>query len=270
MFFEFYKYPHHYLHAPAKIRLVMLRRVLRALSIWIGSYYETLAYWVKIMRNFEWLIVLGLWLLLVTTPTSADEQSQSGLTVGSFSTGSLSGWKTKEFKGQTQYKVAKLDGSQVLKADSNAAASGLFYEQRIDLEKTPIMNWRWRIENRLGAIDEQTKSGDDFAARVYVVKSGGLVFWNTKAINYVWSSTSPKDKTWPNPFAGDHATMVAVRSSSDNIGTWYTEKRNIRADFKKLTGEDVLYIDAVAIMTDTDNAKGKATAYYGDIYFTSE
>jgi len=26
--------------------------------------------------------------------------------------------------------------------------------------------------------------------------------------------------------------------------------------------------DGVAIMTDTDNAQGKASAYFGDIYFT--
>ncbi len=214
--------------------------------------------------------LLGLCLSILAANAIAEEQPSTKLPVGSFSAGSLAGWKTKEFKGKTEYQISKLEGFQVLKADSNAAASGLFHEQRIDLQKTPVMNWRWRIENRLGNIDEQSKSGDDFAARVYVVVSGGLVFWNTKAINYVWASTSPKDKTWPNPFAGDHAVMVAVRSSSDSTGTWYTEKRNIHDDFKKLTGEDMPYIDAVAIMTDTDNAKGKATAYYGDIYFTAE
>ncbi len=220
--------------------------------------------------HYKNLSLLSVCLLIVAASVLADEQAISKLPIGSFSTDSLTGWKTKEFKGQTQYQITKLDGSQVLKADSNAAASGLFYEQRIDLQKTPVMNWRWRIENRLGNIDEQTKLGDDFAARVYVVVSGGLIFWNTKAINYVWASTSAKNKIWPNPFAGDHAMMVAVRSSLDKTGTWFTEKRNIRADFKQLTGEDMQYIDAVAVMTDTDNAKGKATAYYGDIYFTAE
>lgn len=220
--------------------------------------------------HYKNLCLLGLCWLIVASAAIADEQALSKLPIGSFSTGSLTGWKTKKFKGQTQYQLTKFDGSQVLRADSNASASGLFYEQRIDLEKTPFMNWRWRIENRLANLDEQIKLGDDFAARVYVVVSGGLIFWNTKAINYVWASTSPKDKAWPNPFAGDHAMMVAVRSSSDKTETWYTEKRNVRADFKQLTGEDMSYIDAVAIMTDTDNAKGKATAYYGDIYFTAE
>jgi Protein of unknown function (DUF3047) len=223
-----------------------------------------------LVESSNYLKILGLWLLISITPGMADGRPSDKLSVGNFSAGSLTGWKTKEFKGQTQYQITKIDDVQALKADSNAAASGLFFEQRIDLQKTPVMNWRWRIENRLGNIDEQSKSGDDFAARVYVVVSGGLVFWNTKAINYVWASTSPKDKMWPNPFAGDHAMMVAVRSSTDKAGTWYTEKRNIRTDFKQLMGEDISYIDAVAIMTDTDNAKGKATAYYGDIYFTAE
>ena len=64
--------------------------------------------------------------------------------------------------------------------------------------------------------------------------------------------------------------MLALRSSGDQTSTWYTEKRNILADLKQLFGEDIHTIDAVAIMTDTDNAKGKATAYYGDIYFTKD
>jgi hypothetical protein len=130
------------------------------------------------------------------------------------------------------------------------------------------MNWRWRIENHLGAVNEQAKSGDDYAARVYVVVSGGLAFWRTRAINYVWASASPKGKIWPNAFAGDHAMMITLRSSSDQTGVWYIEKRNILVDLKQQFGEDMGYIDAVAIMTDTDNAHGKVTAYYGDIYFS--
>ncbi|MDZ4154108.1 DUF3047 domain-containing protein, partial [Methylicorpusculum sp.] len=33
-------------------------------------------------------------------------------------------------------------------------------------------------------------------------------------------------------------------------------------------GEDIRYIDAVAIMSDSDDSQGKVTAYYGDIYFS--
>ncbi|MFA5922248.1 MAG: DUF3047 domain-containing protein [Methylococcaceae bacterium] len=206
-------------------------------------------------------------LMLLSVAIRAEETSEK-LMIGSFSSGSLDHWESKGFKGQTKYQLIDFAGARVLKAESANSASGLFKEQRIDLQKTPTMNWRWRIENRLGNINEQVKSGDDYAARVYVIVGGGLTFWRTKAINYVWASTSPKGKIWPNAFAGDHAMMIALRSSGDQTGTWYTEKRNILADLKQQFNEELRYIDAVAIMTDTDNAQGKVTAYYGDIYFS--
>jgi hypothetical protein len=62
--------------------------------------------------------------------------------------------------------------------------------------------------------------------------------------------------------------MIALRASNDQTGNWYTEKRNVCADLKQQFGEKIRYIDAVALMTDTDNAHGKVTAYYGDIYFS--
>ena len=193
------------------------------------------------------------------------------LMIGSFSSGSLDHWESKEFKGQTNYQLVDLAGTRVLKAESASSASGLFKEQRIDLQKTPVMSWRWHIKNRLGNnINEQTKAGDDYAARVYVVISGGLAFWESKAINYVWSSTSPVGKVWPNAYAGDKGKMmmIALRSSTDKTDTWYSEKRNILTDLKQQFGEEIRYIDAVAIMTDTDDSLGKTTAYYGDIYFS--
>ena len=208
-------------------------------------------------------------LLLLSTAIRAEETSEK-LMIGYFTSGSLEHWKAQEFKGKTHYQLADLAGIRVLRADSADSASGLFKKQPIDLQKTPIMNWRWRIENRLDTINEQVKSGDDYAARIYVVVSGGLAFWRTLAINYVWASASPKDEIWPNAFAGDHVMMIALRSSGDQIGVWYTEKRNILTDLKQQFGEDIAYIDAVAIMTDTDNTHGKVTAYYGDIFFSNQ
>lgn len=209
-------------------------------------------------------------LLLLFSSNFVYAETPNTIFVGAFSTGQIEDWQHKEFKGKTSYKIIQLDNKKVLQAESNASGSGLFKEQRIDLHKTPYLNWTWRIENRLGILNEQEKSGDDYAARVYIVISGGLLFWNTRAINYVWSANMAKGKIWPNAFAGDNAMMISIRSTEDPKGTWFTEKRNVQNDLKQVYAKDYQYIDAIAIMTDTDNAKGRAKAYYGDIYFSQK
>ena len=196
--------------------------------------------------------------------------AESTVLLGEFSKNRLDGWEQKSFKGETRYQLQTLDGVVVLKADSNATGSGLFKEQRVDLEKTPFLNWSWRIGNRLPGLNEQSKAGDDYAARLYVVVKGGLAFWQTRAINYVWASNSPKDSIWPNAFAGDHAMMLAVRGTEAAVNVWQSEKRNVRADLQKLLREDVRYIDAVALMTDTDNSGAQVSAFYGDIWFSKD
>ena len=190
--------------------------------------------------------------------------------MGDFSSGKLNHWGEKEFDGITHYEIVSLDDKLVLKAESHSSASGLFKEQRIDLRKTPYLNWRWRIENRLPVADEKSKSGDDYSARVYVIVRGGWAFWKTKAINYVWARNTENGDVWPNAYAGKSAMMIAIRSSKDKTKTWQHEKRNILEDLKLYFGGNIDYIDAVAIMTDTDNAKGDAIAYYGDIYFSEK
>ena len=215
-----------------------------------------------IMKQWLLILVLALFSNLVT----AAESDQ--VVIGEFSSGKLDGWETKVFENRTRYQLTQLDNTQVLRADSQTSASGLVRKIRIDLQKYPFLNWRWRIENRLGKLDEQSKSGDDYAARVYVIVDGGLFFWNTKAINYVWANRSPKGHVWPNAFGGRNAMMMALRSGEDRTDAWYVEKRNILQDFNKLFGKEIRYIDAVALMTDTDNSKGEVTSFYGDIYFS--
>jgi len=207
-------------------------------------------------------------LIAFVSPAMADT---TNLTLGEFSKGSLSGWEEEEFEGKTQYSFVfdKQTKKQVLKAESNQGASGLFREVRIDLNKTPYLNWSWKTSSHFPNINENKKSGDDFVARIYVVVDGGFFFWKTIALNYVWSSTHQKDEKWDNPFTSN-ATMYAVESGHSNLGQWQYYKRNIRNDLESIVGKDTQYIDAIAIMTDTDNAGLSAITYFGDISFSSE
>lgn len=190
--------------------------------------------------------------------------------IARFSQGNLNGWQSRTFSGVTYYKLVNEDGRTVLRADSSAAASGLYREVNVDLGKTPILNWTWKVDRIPAAsADERTRAGDDYPARVYVVFSRGLMLWQTYAINYVWSSRLPVGSSWPNAFTSN-ARMIAVESGSDRTGLWVFERRDVRADYRRLFGEEPGRVDAVAVMTDTDNTGTNATAWYGDIWFSSE
>lgn len=183
--------------------------------------------------------------------------------------GDLARWDEENFKGSTHYATTTDNGAQVVKATASASASGRYRKIEVDLNKTPFLNWSWRVGQTFGTNDERSKPGDDYPARIYVVVSGGLLFWKTRAINYVWSSNQPVDTAWPNAYTAN-ARMLAVHSGPGDVGRWVSERRNVRDDLRRLFGEDISAIDAVALMTDTDNTGGSATAYYGDIWFSAQ
>ena len=208
-------------------------------------------------------------ILLLFTFTQAAANSHR-LHIGNFSSNDLEGWEEKSFSGNTKYNLLKEQDKTVLLAESNNAASALYRKTKIDLTKTPYLNWSWKKLSTLNPGDESKKQGDDFVARVYVVKNGGLFLWKTKALSYVWSFSHKKNEYWNNPYTGDKAKMIAVRDKHDAEDGWFSEKRNLLNDFKQYFNIDITEIDGIAIMTDTDNSNGKASTLYGDIYFTAE
>ncbi len=181
----------------------------------------------------------------------------------------LSGWKEHSFKGHTIYQLVDEEGKQSIKAVSIGSASGLVKKVSINLDKTPYLYWRWRVDGVLDGPNERSKQGDDYPARIYVVNDGGWTPWRTRSINYVWSSGQVEGSVWPSAYT-EKSMMVAVRSGSPDTQLWKMERRNLKEDFKHFFGEDIHQVDLVAIMTDTDNTGASATAWYGDIYFGSE
>lgn len=210
---------------------------------------------------------------------SATVGASSTIDLTSWKQNGVAGWESKSFVDETSYQVTSHKNRTALKAVSDRAASGLFLERRIDLLKTPYINWSWLIEKRLPNLPERSKDGDDYAARIYVVIDGGLIFWNAKSLSYVWSSSPGKGQVWDNAYAGSNVQIVSVRGKGDNVGRWYDEKRNVYKDLIKYFGDQsseranqksYRYIDVVAIMTDTDNSGSTAESYYGDIFFSTE
>jgi len=177
--------------------------------------------------------------------------------------------EVKKVKKLTSYSLGFNENGNFLRAEAEGVGSGLGKKLKINLEKTPFINITWKIEKDLRGINENSKKGHDYAARVFVVKKTGLTALSNKAINYVFSSNNNIDEHWRSPYTKSSIDYV-LSTTKEHSNAWVTVKANVRDHFKKLHGLDIKVIDGLAIMTDTDNSKLKAISYYQDIYFSSE
>lgn len=178
-------------------------------------------------------------------------------------------WEAHSFEGQTRYTLTEVDGREAIHAQcESATASGLFRRVPVDLRETPILEWRWRVNAVYAGIDETTREGDDYPARLYIVDEHRWMPWRTRALNYVWASERPRHSDWPNAYARQ-ARMIALRSGPSDDG-WVSERRDLREDFRRYHGRDVETVEAIAIMTDCDDTGQRAEAWYGTIRLLPE
>ncbi len=198
--------------------------------------------------------------LLIFTPSTVESAE---IVLDDFSNGLKPEWSHKSFVGQTTYELIKDQNRPCIKATSKGTSSGLYYKINFDPKDYPLISWTWKVDHVLKKGNVYNKDTDDYAARIYVVFSS-FFFWNTRAINYIWANTLPAGDAVLSTYT-DNSVMIAVESGPENTGIWREEKRNILEDYKKFFNSEPGEVNAIAIMTDTDNTGEEASACYGPI-----
>ena len=220
------------------------------------------------LKNIKMKLILkSLILILSTTVLCHSDEIQ----VFDFTAKELSNLEVRKVRGadnKTVYTVGSNENGNFLKAIADNAASGLGKEVKIDLNKTPFINITWKIEKDLAGIKENTKKGHDFAARVFAIKKTGSTPLSNRAINYVFSSNNEIGFSARSPFTKKSIDYV-LASTKNNLNEWITVKSNVKDDFKKFHNLEVNELDGLAIMSDTDNSKMNAVAFYQNIYFSA-
>jgi len=209
-------------------------------------------------------------------------------------------WQPLEFAAVDRHTRYSRAADDSLVAASDCAASGLVLPLRnTDLSDTPLLRWRWRIDEPLDIHDERSKPGDDFAARVYVLFRFDSVHASVferlrhlarstvygdlpgKTLNFVWTSHEPPGEAWDNPFARD-AKMIALarggpsewRNETVDVAEYYRRylappsevQHEVRGD---VMAEVMAEVMGLAVMTDSDNSCQTARARYADFSFAS-
>jgi hypothetical protein len=193
------------------------------------------------------------------------------INVFDFTEEELSTLKVRKVRGadaKTKYTLGNNENGKYIKAEANNSASGLGKELKINLKKTPFLNITWKVEKDLTGIVENSKKGHDYAARVFVVKKTGATPLSNRAMNYVFSSNNDINTHHPSPFTKKSIDYV-LSTTKEDLNEWVTVKVNVRDHFKKFHDLDLDDINGIAIMSDTDNSKLNAIAYYQNIYFSS-
>ena len=208
-------------------------------------------------------------LLLITLMQSI--VNADNLLAFNFTKEELDSLKVRKVRGadaKTLYTVGSNENGNYLKAEAINAASGVGKEVKIDLNKTPFINISWKIEKDLKGIKENTKKGHDFSARVFVIKKTGATALSNRAVNYVFSSNRDVGESWQSPYTKKSVDSV-LSTTKDNFNEWVTVKANVKEDFIRFHKLDINELSGLAIMSDTDNSKKTAIAYYQNIYFSA-
>jgi len=187
---------------------------------------------------------------------------------------------------QTAYTREIGDDGEILRSVSNCAASGLVLPiANVALSATPLLSWRWRVDGPLDIVDERSKQGDDFAARVYVLfhfdasrasalewlrhQVGRALYRDQtpgRTLNFVWTSREQPGEFWDNPFARD-AKMIALAQGA--TAAWRTETIDVMEHYRRHFGSPVGELMGLAVMTDSDNSCQAASASFADFTFSA-
>ncbi len=179
---------------------------------------------------------------------------------------------------------APYPGDCVLKAESDAGASLIGKKLKVDLKEYPILTWKWKIDGIIPKGDAKKKEGHDFPARIYVAvkPKGGFNPFASLArtvvktvkgvpipkatINLIWSSKYETGDVFTSPWS-DTNHCVVVQAGPDRAGEWIENRVNLLEAYNRIFPGGPAKVEGVGIMSDADNTKSHALAYYDDIVF---
>ncbi len=194
-------------------------------------------------------------------------------------------WLHQKLAGKqvNTYTAVRKDGRHAVRAQSDASVSLLRQKVRIAPDRLQNIKFSWNVSALLAKADMAHRHTDDSPARIILAFEGDRSRFSAKnamlsdlshtltgeplpyaTLMYVWCNTRAPGSVIVNPRT-DRIRKIVVESGVKNLNQWRDYERNIRADFVKAFGEAPGALVGIGIMTDTDNTRGKATAWYGKV-----
>jgi hypothetical protein len=190
-------------------------------------------------------------------------------------------WTVNRSKLPTRYTLTEIDQRPVLHAMAESSASGLYVP--LVGREPGMLRWTWKTRDIIRNADNAEGHREDAPLRLFVAFDGDksslplkdqLMFEMARlttgrdmpyaTLMYIWGGKRAEGTVLRNPHT-DRVRMIVVDTGTKHANQWRCHERDLRADYRKAFGSDPGQLLAVGIMTDTDNTKSRAEAWYGDI-----
>lgn len=196
-----------------------------------------------------------------------------------------SGWTHQRFPGKrdTVYQAQRKDGRDAVKGSAASSASMLRRKVRVEASDLGRLQFSWLVPATIASADLSQRNSDDSPVRVVLAFEGDRSRFSAKdallselaetltgealpyaTLMYVWSNRQQAESVIENPRSGRIRKLV-MESGGGNLNRWLAYERDLRSDFLQAFGEPPGALLSIAIMTDTDNTRSDASAWYGPI-----
>ena len=223
---------------------------------------------------------------LVACSTVTPTPPKSGSTTPETqNTDNFSQWQAMKLPGKrpTDYHAAHSQGRDALAARSDGSASMFRRVVNIAPEQLGRLAFSWKVQDLIPQADLGVRESEDAPVRMVLAFEGDRSKFSTRdamlselartltgepmpyaTLMYVWCNTRPPESIIQSQRT-DRIRKIVVESGSQNLMQWRDYERDIRADYQRVFGEPPGALVGLAIMTDSDNTKSSARAWYGAV-----
>ena len=201
---------------------------------------------------------------------------------------SLVPWQHQHFPGKraSEYQPVRYEGRNALLARAESAASMLRQTLNVPPAELSQLQFSWQVSGLINNADMALRDSDDSPVRLVLMFEGDRSKFSMKnamlselaqtmtgepmpyaTLMYVWCNTRAPGSVIINPRT-DRIRKLVVESGKGRLNQWLDYQRDIAADFEQAFGEPPGALLGVGLMTDTDNTRSKAQAWYGPVTLT--
>lgn len=214
---------------------------------------------------------------------SGDEAPPQGRVLADFSDASdVENWVLYRVAGvERSPRVAVVDGA--LRVTSDRAAGLFFHDCHVDVELEPLIGWRWRVSEVFVDASPYTPGRDNFPARVLIGFDASWegadelsLHWKRKveeicgrtpparALCYTFGGNQPAGEAVDALIGLGRIVVINLRPPTARAGHWYSEIRNVAADYAAVFGRRAPAVTHLAVTADTQRVERKVEADFDD------